>query len=74
MFTQSSPLTLIFFPEDPHLSGEAVYETITGIQSQGVQACVKHFIGNNQVRFPFHGYLVNSASEEAEDDEYNIRE
>ncbi|KAF7972684.1 hypothetical protein HWV62_17242 [Athelia sp. TMB] len=29
---------------DPYLSGEGAYETITGIQSQGVQATAKHFI------------------------------
>ncbi|KAI0094594.1 glycoside hydrolase family 3 protein [Irpex rosettiformis] len=36
------------FGGDPYLSGEAAYETITGIQSQGVQAVVKHFINNEQ--------------------------
>ncbi|KAF7789887.1 hypothetical protein EIP86_000835 [Pleurotus ostreatoroseus] len=29
---------------DPFLSGELAYETILGIQSQGVQACAKHYI------------------------------
>ncbi|KAF7982050.1 hypothetical protein HWV62_30326 [Athelia sp. TMB] len=33
---------------DPYLSGEGAYETITGIQSQGVQATAKHFINNEQ--------------------------
>jgi beta-glucosidase len=28
------------FGGDPYLSGEAAYETITGIQAQGVQACM----------------------------------
>lgn len=32
------------FGGDPYLSGEAAFETITGIQSQGVQAVAKHFI------------------------------
>jgi beta-glucosidase-like glycosyl hydrolase len=27
---------------DPYLSGEATYEAIMGVQSQGVQATVKH--------------------------------
>jgi len=36
------------FGADPFLTGEAAYETILGIQSQGVQACAKHFIGNEQ--------------------------
>jgi hypothetical protein len=43
----------IFFPfrysgADPYLAGEAAYETILGIQSQGVQACAKHYVGNEQ--------------------------
>ncbi|KZP32329.1 glycoside hydrolase family 3 protein [Athelia psychrophila] len=33
---------------DPYLSGEGAYETITGVQSQGVQATAKHFINNEQ--------------------------
>lgn len=37
---------------DPYLNGEAAYETIMGVQSQGVQACVKHFIGYQQVGHP----------------------
>ncbi|KAI8080068.1 glycoside hydrolase superfamily [Halteromyces radiatus] len=36
------------FGEDPYLSGVASYETITGIQSQGVIATAKHFIANDQ--------------------------
>lgn len=36
------------FGPDPYLSGEAAYETITGIQSVGVMACAKHFLANNQ--------------------------
>ena len=34
------------FGEDPFLNGEAAAELIKGIQSQGVIACAKHFIGN----------------------------
>ncbi|KAJ8084260.1 hypothetical protein PM082_003028 [Marasmius tenuissimus] len=36
------------FGGDPYLSGEGAYETIMGIQSQGVQACAKHYINNEQ--------------------------
>lgn len=38
------------FGADPYLSGEATYQTIKGIQKAGVQACVKHYIGNEQER------------------------
>lgn len=33
---------------DPYLTGESAYHTIKGIQSQGVQACAKHLVGNEQ--------------------------
>ncbi|KAG7098712.1 hypothetical protein E1B28_000625 [Marasmius oreades] len=36
------------FGPDPYLNGEASFETTTGVQSVGVQACAKHFIANNQ--------------------------
>ncbi|OBZ78665.1 putative beta-glucosidase L [Grifola frondosa] len=36
---------------DPYLSGEVAFETIQGIQSEGVQACAKHFINNEQEHF-----------------------
>jgi len=36
------------FGGDPYLSGEAAFETIIGVQSQGVQAAAKHFINNEQ--------------------------
>ncbi|KAF8305963.1 beta-glucosidase [Clavulina sp. PMI_390] len=36
------------FGADPYLAGEGAYETIMGIQSLGVQACAKHFVGNEQ--------------------------
>ncbi|KAI0067906.1 beta-glucosidase [Artomyces pyxidatus] len=39
------------FGGDPYLSGEGAYETITGIQSTGVQACAKHYINNEQEHF-----------------------
>ena len=37
-----------YFSEDPYLSGKMVSSVIKGIQSQGVNACVKHFVANNQ--------------------------
>jgi beta-glucosidase len=39
------------FGGDAYLSGEGAYETITGMQSQGVQACAKHLIDNEQEHF-----------------------
>jgi len=36
------------FGPDPYLTGEGAFETITGIQSVGVQASAKHFLANNQ--------------------------
>ncbi|GAB1217488.1 hypothetical protein ATERTT37_006727 [Aspergillus terreus] len=36
------------FSNDPYLSGALVYETVEGLQSAGVGACTKHFIGYEQ--------------------------
>ncbi|WVQ85263.1 hypothetical protein IAT38_007428 [Cryptococcus sp. DSM 104549] len=36
------------FGADPYLSGWATELTIRGVQDAGVQACVKHFVGNEQ--------------------------
>lgn len=37
-----------YYGEDPYLAAELVVGEIRGIQSQGVAACVKHFVANNQ--------------------------
>jgi beta-glucosidase len=39
---------IVRFGGDPYLSGEGAYETIRGVRSQGVQACAKHYINNEQ--------------------------
>lgn len=36
------------FSPDPYLTGVAMEETINGLQSNGLQACAKHWIGNEQ--------------------------
>ncbi|MCJ1310080.1 hypothetical protein MMC25_003741 [Agyrium rufum] len=36
------------FAADPYLSGIAMQMTISGMQASGVQACAKHYIGNEQ--------------------------
>ncbi|KAL2075129.1 hypothetical protein VTL71DRAFT_71 [Oculimacula yallundae] len=36
------------FSPDPYLTGVAMEETILGLQSNGLQACAKHWIGNEQ--------------------------
>ncbi|KAJ7608391.1 glycoside hydrolase family 3 protein [Roridomyces roridus] len=46
------------FGPDPYLTGEAAFETITGVQSVGVQAVAKHFIANNQEHWRY-GYISN---------------
>ncbi|OCF41794.1 beta-glucosidase [Kwoniella heveanensis CBS 569] len=38
------------FGGDPYLAGWATEMTVRGVQDAGVQACVKHFIGNEQER------------------------
>ncbi|KAJ9612025.1 hypothetical protein H2200_003620 [Cladophialophora chaetospira] len=39
------------FGSDPVLQGVAAHETIIGIQSQGIMATAKHYIGNEQEHF-----------------------
>ncbi|KAK6434858.1 hypothetical protein LTR95_008956 [Oleoguttula sp. CCFEE 5521] len=36
------------FAADPYLTGIAMAQTISGMQAAGVQACAKHYIGNEQ--------------------------
>lgn len=39
------------FGSDPYLAGQAVARTVRGVQSEGVIACVKHFLVNEQETF-----------------------
>ena len=38
---------MLSFGGDPYLTGEGAFETITGMQSQGVQAVAKHLINKS---------------------------
>lgn len=48
------------FSPDPYLTGIAMKETIMGMQSAGVQANAKHFIGNEQVCLSFSPALLSN--------------
>lgn len=36
-----------YFSEDPYLAGTLAYEYVSGLQSKGVGACLKHYYANN---------------------------
>ncbi|RMZ86740.1 hypothetical protein DV736_g6036, partial [Chaetothyriales sp. CBS 134916] len=61
------------FSNDPYLCGALASETVTGIQSQGVIASTKHFIGNEQEtnRNPMSnsatGHITESVSSNIDD-------
>ncbi|RMD42904.1 hypothetical protein DV735_g2222, partial [Chaetothyriales sp. CBS 134920] len=57
------------FGADPVLQAVAAYETILGIQSQGVQATAKHFLANEQEHFrkPFEWGLPEALSSNLDD-------
>ncbi|EHY57368.1 hypothetical protein HRR83_002853 [Exophiala dermatitidis] len=57
------------FGSDPVLQGVAAYETIQGIQSQGVMATAKHWVGNEQEHFrrPLEWGLPESLSSNIDD-------
>ncbi len=46
-----------FFAEDPYLSGRMAVAYITGLQSRGVGACIKHFVCNDS---EFERQSINS--------------
>ncbi|MDE0065460.1 MAG: glycoside hydrolase family 3 C-terminal domain-containing protein [Acidimicrobiaceae bacterium] len=54
------------YSEDPELSSEIAVAYIRGVQSQGVGACVKHLVANDQ---EFERYTIN-----VEVDERSLRE
>lgn len=50
-----------YFSEDPFVAGKLAASMINGIQSQGVSACIKHFLANNQEKDRF---ISNSVIDE----------
>ncbi|MHA1228718.1 MAG: beta-glucosidase family protein [Candidatus Hodarchaeales archaeon] len=40
--------TFEYFSEDPYLTKELAIPYIKGVQSQGIAACLKHYVANNQ--------------------------
>ncbi|KAL7813843.1 family 4 carbohydrate esterase [Trichoderma aethiopicum] len=57
------------FGADPYLQGVAGYETIRGIQDQGVMATIKHFVANEQEHFrqAWEWVLPNALSSNIDD-------
>lgn len=54
------------FSSDPYLSGVAMFQTITGLQDAGVQACAKHWVGNEQEIQRNPVYSTNDTTEQIE--------
>ncbi|KAM0189070.1 hypothetical protein ACHAPI_010215 [Fusarium lateritium] len=53
------------FSPDPYLTGIAMDATICGVQSEGVQTCSKHFVGNEREAQRSNTFLPNGTEIEA---------
>ncbi|KAL3419630.1 beta-glucosidase G 1 [Phlyctema vagabunda] len=53
------------FSPDPYLTGVAMEETISGLQSNGIQACAKHWVANEQETQRNPSYLNGSIVQES---------
>ena len=55
------------FGSDSYLQGVGAYNGVKGIQAAGVQACVKHFIANEQEHFRGDGHMPDTISPNIDD-------
>lgn len=55
------------FSVDPYLAGQLVYETVEGVQGEGVITSTKHFIGNEQEKHRLQVDDVHSLSTNMDD-------
>lgn len=50
-----------YYSEDPVLSGEIAAAFIEGLKSEGIGACIKHYLANNQ---EYHRQIINNIIDE----------
>jgi len=55
------------FGSDPYLQGVAAYESVRGIQDNGVQATIKHYVANEQEHFRGDNGVSNTISSNVDD-------
>jgi beta-glucosidase-like glycosyl hydrolase len=55
------------FGSDPYLQGVGGYESVKGLQDAGTQACVKHWVANEQEHYRGDGGISNTISANVDD-------